>query len=55
MSAAIQQWCADHFLELTDLLAEGRLRGTQAGRRAREVQFFRNGDEIAEMAQFHGR
>ena len=41
-------------LQAFHLLAERGLRSFQAFRGAREVQLFRDGDEIPQMPQFHG-
>jgi hypothetical protein len=41
--------------QLLDLLAERRLGDVNDLSRAPEIQFFGNGDEIFQMAQFHVR
>ncbi len=40
-------------LQRADLLAQRRLGDVQAKRGAREVQLLGDGDEIAQVAQFH--
>ena len=53
MPAPIEQRNADRRFELTDLLAERRLRRVQPRRRAREVQLLGDGHEVAQVPQFH--
>ena len=52
--AAIEQLHADRFLELTDLLAQRRLRGAKACSRTREAELFGNRNVIAQVSEFHG-
>src|SRR6478752_6738359 len=51
---AHEQGGVDLALQRADLLAERRLLHVQLLRRAGDVALMRDGDEIAEMAQFHG-
>jgi len=44
---------AEVFLELPDLLAQGRLTDIEANCRAAEVQLFRQSHERSQMAEFH--
>ena len=46
---------AEILLEPANLLTERRLRDVQALRGAPEVQLFRDGDEVTEVAKLHGR
>ena len=50
---AQEQGGIDLALERLDLLAERRLLHAQPLRRARDVPFMRDGDEIAKVTQFH--
>src|SRR5208282_2932050 len=50
---ALEQLHPEFVFELADLLAERRLRHMQALRGAAEVQLFSDGDEVAEVSQFH--
>ncbi|MCY1241781.1 hypothetical protein D9M72_547020 [compost metagenome] len=50
---ALEQPDLELFFERLDLDAQRRLRNVQALRGAREVELLGDGDEIAEMAQFH--
>jgi lipase chaperone LimK len=51
--AAFEQRQPDLFLDRLQLAAQRRLRHVQPLRRPRDVHFFRDGDEVAELAQFH--
>jgi hypothetical protein len=51
---AMEQVDAELAFELSDLLAERRLRHVQARRGAAEVQLLRDGQEVAEVAELHG-
>ena len=51
---AHEQRRVDLALERADLLAERRLLDVQLLGRAGDVALMRDGDEVAEMAQFHG-
>ena len=51
---AHEQGGVDLALERADLLAERRLLHAQLLGRARDVALMGDGDEVAEMAQFHG-
>ena len=51
---AIQQAEAEFVFQVADLGTQGRLREAQLHRRAAEAESFCDGDEITEMAQFHG-
>ena len=51
---AIQQAEAEFVLKVADLCAQGRLREVQVHCGAAEAELFCDGDEITEMAQFHG-
>ena len=53
MTAPIEQWHAHLSLELSDLLAERRLRGVQTCGGAREVQLVGHRHEVPQMTQFH--
>jgi len=46
---------AEVLLETTDLLTQRRLRDVKALRGSTEVQLFRDGNEVAEMAKLHER
>ena len=50
---AVEETHAQLLLELADLLADRRLGDVQALRRAAEVQFLSDGDEVPEMPKFH--
>jgi hypothetical protein len=41
-------------LEVSNLLAQGRLGGVQPAGRMAEVKLFRDRDEISKMAELHG-
>jgi hypothetical protein len=47
LSATVEQLHAKRSFELTDLLAQRRLRGTQACSRAREAELLGDGNEVA--------
>jgi hypothetical protein len=47
-----EEWIAQHLFELANLLGERWLTQVQPLRRASEMQLFRNGYEVPEMAQF---
>lgn len=49
----LKQSGSQFLFELPDLLAEWRLTDVQANRSPPEVQFFREGDQILQMPQFH--
>ena len=51
----IQQLRAQLRLQLFDLCRERGLRNVEAACRAREAAGFDHGDEIAQVAEFHGR
>jgi hypothetical protein len=53
MTTPIEERDANLHLELADLLAERRLRRVQAGRGAREIQFFGHRHEVPQMPQLH--
>jgi hypothetical protein len=53
LPAAIEQFRADGFFELTDLLAQRRLSRAQACRCTCEAELFSDRDEIAEVPKFH--
>src|SRR5690349_4117451 len=50
----VQEHHAELGLELADLLAHRRLGDVQPLCRAAEMQLLGDGDEVAEMSQFHG-
>jgi hypothetical protein len=50
---AIEQTGSQFLFELPDLLAQWRLTDVQANRGTSEVQFFRKGNQILQMPQFH--
>ena len=50
-----EQFGAELLLQRVDLLTERRLLQAEPGRRARDVPLFGDGEEIAEMTQFHGQ
>jgi hypothetical protein len=50
---AVQEHHAELGLELADLLAHCRLGDVEPLRRAPEVKLLGDGDEVAEMSQFH--
>ena len=47
LPAAVEQFHADRFFELTYLLAQRRLSGAQACRRTREAELFGDRNEVA--------
>jgi hypothetical protein len=49
-----QQWRPDGFLQLTDLLAEGRLRHAEPACRRGEAEFLGDGDKVAKVAEVYG-
>jgi hypothetical protein len=49
----VEQADAELHLELANLLADGGLGDVQSFGRAVEVQFLRDGDEVAQMSEFH--
>jgi hypothetical protein len=51
---AVEQPRADRFLQRADLLAERWLGDAEPFGGAAEVQFLGDGDEIVQLAQFHG-
>jgi hypothetical protein len=53
MLGAVQKANPDFLFQLTDLMAESRLRYAKQRGRPREVQFVRDGKEIPQVAQFH--
>ena len=53
--AAVQQACADLFLELPDLLAQGRLGDPQPLGRAPEVELLGDRQEVADPPEVRGR
>ena len=54
-AVAVKQRHAELGLELADLLADARLREMQAVGRAAEVKLLGDGDERAQLPQFHVR
>jgi len=52
---AVQQCDAQARFQPAYLLTQGRLRDVQARSSAREVQLFRDRDEIAQITQFHNK
>ena len=46
---------AEFVFQIPDLPAQGRLRYVKPRRRARHVLFFRDGNEVAQMAEFHSK
>jgi len=50
----IEELDADLVLELADLLAERRLRGSQCRCGGAETQLLRDGDEIPQVPEFDG-
>src|SRR5262249_51239608 len=50
---ALEERDAGFLLELSDLLAERRLRDAEAPRGAPEVQLLRYGEEVAQVAELH--
>ena len=53
LAGALQQVETEFVLQIADLAADGRLRNTELGSRARDVLPLRHGDEVAQVAQFH--
>ena len=53
-AGAVQQPASELILEPRDLLAQGRLGDVQASRRTAEVKLLGDGDEVTQLAQFHG-
>ena len=51
---AAQQIDFELRFEIPNLLAQGRLGGVKAVRRAAEMEFFRDRDEVAKVPQLHG-
>jgi hypothetical protein len=51
--AAFQEQEAEFLLQIADLPAQRGLRNVKLQRRARDVFFFRNADEVTDVAQFH--
>jgi hypothetical protein len=49
----IQQFLTELSLELADLGADARLGHVQSSRGPRETCFFRYGDEVLELSEFH--
>ena len=54
-SGAMEKRRAQFFFELTDLLTERRLTDTQTLSGLTEVQRLGEGDDVPEVAEFHGR
>jgi hypothetical protein len=50
---ALEEWHPQLVFELTNLLAERGLRDVQARRRPAKVEFFRDDQEVTQMAKFH--
>ena len=53
LAVALEEPCADFHLQVTHLSAQGGLRQVQAFGRAAEVQLLRDGNEVAQVTQFH--
>jgi len=53
MAIALEEFHAEFILEILDLAADGGLGDAEAGGGAAEIEFFSDGDEVAEVAQFH--
>ena len=53
LRTVVDQRHAEFFFEVADLTAQGRLRDVQSRRRAGHVLFFGDGDEVAQMTEFH--
>ena len=53
VAIAIQQARAEFVLKVADLCAQGRLREVQVHSGAAEAELFCDGDEVAQMTQFH--
>src|SRR5437762_1839020 len=51
--AVVEERNAKFIFEIADLPAQWWLRDVQSGRRARNALFFSDGDEVAQMAEFH--
>src|ERR1700693_5019301 len=54
VAVAIQKADAEFILKIANLLAQGGLRQAQLHRRPSEAEQFPDGDEIAQVAKFHG-